>query len=167
MSATLSRLNLVITWPVDCCTPPLDPTTCAIVIEMIWTCPCIVAPLYCIGATIVSKTPITLCDAQIRFESEKNPSWMHENHQATIKTRYCGHLYSPLLHKWTYLAHRVQVSYHMGGVLKGTWRDPFLLGKGGLIRFLVGPLPLLWVWKMVILYGEKGIERGAWACSSL
>lgn len=36
---------------------------------------------------------------------------MHENDQATMKTRYCGHLYSPLLRKWTHLDQRDQVFY--------------------------------------------------------
>jgi hypothetical protein len=36
---------------------------------------------------------------------------MGENDQATLKKRYCGHLYSPLLRKWTHLHQRGQVSY--------------------------------------------------------
>jgi hypothetical protein len=45
---------------------------------------------------------------------------MHENDQATIKTRYCGHLYSPLLRKWTCWDQRGWVSYCMERGLKGT-----------------------------------------------
>jgi len=71
-------------------------------------------PLYHIGGTIVPKTLNTLCDTQTRFESEQKTSQMHENDQATIKTRYCGRLYSPLLRKWTHLDHREWVSYYMG-----------------------------------------------------
>src|SRR6266850_140921 len=41
----------------------------------------------------------------------KTTSHLHENHQATIKTRYCGCLYSPLLRKWTHFHQRGQVSY--------------------------------------------------------
>ena len=47
---------------------------------------------------------------------------MHWNNQATIKTRYCGHLYSPLLRKWTHLDQRGQVSYYKEGGLKRTQR---------------------------------------------
>jgi len=43
----------------------------------------------------------------------KKTSQTHENDQATIKTRYCGHLYSPLLRKWTYFDLGGQVSYCM------------------------------------------------------
>ena|SRR6201996_80317 len=43
----------------------------------------------------------------------KKTSQTHENDQATIKTRYCGHLYSPLLRKWTYWSQRGWVSYCM------------------------------------------------------
>lgn len=45
---------------------------------------------------------------------EKITSEMYENDQATIKMRYCGHLYSPLLQKWTRLDQRDQVFYCMG-----------------------------------------------------
>jgi hypothetical protein len=34
-------------------------------------------------------------------KKKKKASQMHENDQATIKTRYCGHLYSPPLRKRT------------------------------------------------------------------
>ena len=47
-------------------------------------------------------------------------SQMLKNHQATMKTRYCGHLYSSLLRKWTWWDHRDQVSYYKEGGLKGT-----------------------------------------------
>jgi hypothetical protein len=52
------------------------------------------------------------------------PSWTHKNHQATMKTRYCGHLYSSLLRKRTWWGHRDQVSYYMEGGLKGTEGSP-------------------------------------------
>ena len=47
---------------------------------------------------------------------------MHENDQATMKTRYCGHLYSRLWVKWTHLDQPDQVFYCMGRVpiLKST-----------------------------------------------
>jgi hypothetical protein len=53
-----------------------------------------------------------------KFESEKKKkketSRVHENDRATIKKRYCGHVYSPLLHKRTHLDHREWVSYYVG-----------------------------------------------------
>jgi hypothetical protein len=48
-----------------------------------------------------------------RKKEKKKPSQTHENDQATMKTRYCGHLYSPLLRKWTHLDQRGWVSYCM------------------------------------------------------
>lgn len=50
---------------------------------------------------------------------KKKTSQMHENDQATIKTRYCGHLYSPLLRKWTCWGQTGWVSYCMERGLKG------------------------------------------------
>ena len=52
------------------------------------------------------------------------PSRMRKNHQATMKTRYCGHLYSSLLRKRTWWDHRDQVSYYMEGRLRGTEGSP-------------------------------------------
>jgi hypothetical protein len=54
-----------------------------------------------------------------RKEGKKKPSQMHENDQATMKTRYCGHLYSPLLRKRTCWDQRGWVSYCMERGLKG------------------------------------------------
>src|ERR1700677_1431073 len=34
------------------------------------------------------------------------------SHQASLKTRYCGHLYSSLIRKWTWVDHRDQVSLY-------------------------------------------------------
>jgi hypothetical protein len=51
---------------------------------------------------------------------KKKTSQTHENDQATMKTRYCGHLYSPLLRKRTCWDQRGWVSYCMEGGLKGT-----------------------------------------------
>jgi hypothetical protein len=52
---------------------------------------------------------------------------MHENNQATIKKRYCGHLYSPLLRKWTHLDQRDRVFYCMGeGTDTGDYRVTLL-----------------------------------------
>src|SRR6267142_1624358 len=51
---------------------------------------------------------------------DKKTSHLHENHQATMKTRYCGRLYSPLLRKWTHLHQRGQVSYCKERGPKGT-----------------------------------------------
>jgi hypothetical protein len=42
-------------------------------------------------------------------------SQMHEKDQATMKTRYCGHLYSRFLEKWTCVHQRDWVSYYMEG----------------------------------------------------
>ncbi len=58
------------------------------------------------------------------------PSQMRKNHQATMKTRYCGHLYSSLLRKRTWWGHRDQVSYYMEGGLKGTEGSPPRAGWG-------------------------------------
>jgi hypothetical protein len=70
------------------------------------------------------------------------PSRTPKNHQATMKTRYCGHLYSSLLRKWTWWDHRDQVSYYMEGGLKGTEGSP--PGRvGGLVGHPVSTL-LLW-----------------------
>jgi hypothetical protein len=70
------------------------------------------------------------------------PSRTPKNHQATMKTRYCGHLYSSLLRKWTWWDHRDQVSYYMEGGLKGTEGSP--PGRvGGLVGHPVSAL-LLW-----------------------
>jgi hypothetical protein len=57
-------------------------------------------------------------------------SWMAKNYRATMKTRYCGHLYSSLLRKWTWWGHRDQVSYYMEGGLKGTEGSPPREGWG-------------------------------------
>jgi hypothetical protein len=54
---------------------------------------------------------------------------MHENDQATIKTRYCGHLYVHFLHKWTLLDQRDQVSYYEERGLSGAWRVTFCFGE--------------------------------------
>jgi hypothetical protein len=59
----------------------------------------------------------------------RKTSQMHENDQATIKTRYCGHLYSPFLRKWTLLDQRDQVSYYKERGLSGAWRVTFCFGE--------------------------------------
>ena len=38
------------------------------------------------------------------------PSVNGVTYQVCVKTRYCGHLYSLLLHKWTWVGHRVYKS---------------------------------------------------------
>lgn len=62
--------------------------------------------------------------------SPQFPSWMAKNYRATMKTRYCGRLYSSLLRKWTWWGHRDQVSYYMEGGLKGTEGSPPRAGWG-------------------------------------
>ena len=67
---------------------------------------------------------------------------MHKNDQATIKTRYCGHLYSLLLRKWTRLDQTDRVFYCMG---RGLILEP----TGSLSCDLVGCMgvgPLLCGW---------------------
>jgi len=59
-----------------------------------------------------------------------------------MKTRYCGHLYSSLLCKWTWWDHRDQVSYYMEGGLKGTEGSP-PGWVGGLVGHPVSALLLL------------------------
>src|ERR1700687_1373637 len=79
------------------------------------------------------------------------PSQMPKNHQATMKTRYCGHLYSSLLRKRTWWDHRDQVSYYMEGGLKGTEGSP-PGWVGGLVGHPVSTL-LLWVCPLVRFNG--------------
>jgi len=43
----------------------------------------------------------------------------YEIDQATLKTRYCGHLYSPLNPKWTLLDHPDGFSLCMGALSDG------------------------------------------------
>ena len=70
------------------------------------------------------------------------PSQTPKNHQATMKTRYCGHLYSSLLRKRTWWGHRDQVSYYMEGGLKGTEGSPTPGWVGGLVGRPVSALLL-------------------------
>jgi len=86
---------------------------------------------------------------------------MHENDQATIKTRYCGHLYSPFLHKWTLLDQRDQVSYCKERGLSGAWRVTFCFGERP-CRVLS---PLLWGWFRDD--GSDGLAKGWKRGSSL
>jgi hypothetical protein len=76
---------------------------------------------------------------------EKITSEMYENDQATIKMRYCGHLYSPLLKKWTHLDQKDQVFYCMGrGLILETIGS---LSCGLLVCTGVGPHPLWSEWR--------------------
>jgi len=94
----------------------------------------------CLGPVFVCARNISeyLCDTQTKFWEWKKTSQTHENHQATIKTRYCGHLYSPLLRKWTHLDHREWVSHCM----EGTWRENLFARKGWSCRVLSRPFIL-------------------------
>ena len=60
---------------------------------------------------------------------------MHENDQATIKTRYCGHLYSPLLRKRTCWDHRAWVSYCMERGVERNLTGSILIQRTVLVGF--------------------------------
>jgi hypothetical protein len=85
---------------------------------------------------------------------------MYKNDQATIKTRYCGHLYSPLLQKWTCLDQRDQLFYcKERGLILEAWRVTFLW-PCRVSRCRSSP-PWMGLWGMIVTFRQGW--KGAWA----
>jgi hypothetical protein len=87
------------------------------------------------GLAVCPQTALSFMPPSEDPDGAGNELWTSQtlkNHQATMKTRYCGHLYSSLLRKRTWWGHRDQVSYYMEGGLKGTEGSPTPGGLGAL-----------------------------------
>ena len=82
----------------------------------------------------------------LKKKKKKFTSRTHENHQATLKTRYCGHLYSPLLRKWTRLDHRGWVSHCMERGLERDLKDMLLIQSTVLVGYPSTPSLLQFQW---------------------
>ena len=96
------------------------------------------SPKVALNSNILLKAPKVRVPLYLVPDFEKIQSQTHKNDQATIKMRYCGHLYSRLLGKWTHLDQPDRVFYYKEG-------GPTLKTIGslccGLVRCIgVGPL---------------------------
>ena len=73
----------------------------------------------------VGATPLQEGATLIRVTCSDSGEFWGDPHQASMKTRYCGHLYSPLLRKRTWCDHRDQIVYN-GGVEDSKYTDTSL-----------------------------------------